>query len=132
MKRHAGSGLPAIHELRKVVRKDAEYLTRVVVKDGPTIQVIPCADIVCITAEDDYVNIRSTEGSVLKHQSLAGLEESLDPDKFVRIHRCSMVNIERLDRIELLARDKYVAVLQDGTELRISRSGHQRLKELLG
>jgi two-component system LytT family response regulator len=94
--------------------------------------VIPCRDVTSICAEDDYVNIRSGSGSVLKHQTIASLEESLDPEKFVRIHRGSIINLEKLARIELLERDHYEAVLLDGQRLRISRAGHQRLRELLG
>ena len=56
----------------------------------------------------------------------------LDPKKFVRIHRSYIVNLERIARIEPYTKDSRVAVLTDGTQLPVSRSGHARLKELLG
>ena len=53
------------------------------------------------------------------------------PDRFVRIHRRYLLNVSRLARIEQLATDSRAAVLADGTELPISRSGYARLRELL-
>ena len=63
---------------------------------------------------------------------VVGLEQQLDPERFVRIHRSTIVNVERIDRIELMAKDRYVCCLHDGTQLRISRAGHKRLKAALG
>lgn len=132
VRRNFSGGLPGLDQLRRTLRPDEKYLSRIVVRDGAAVSVIPCRDVTSICAEDDYVNIRSGSGSVLKHQTIASLEESLDPEKFVRIHRGSIINLEKLARIELLERDHYEAVLLDGQRLRISRAGHQRLRELLG
>jgi two-component system LytT family response regulator len=132
VRRNFAGGLPDVDQLRRTLRPDEKYLHRIVVRDGAAVSVIPCREITSICAEDDYVNIRCAQGSLLKHQTIASLEESLDPEKFVRIHRGSIINLEKLGRIELIERDHYVAVLQDGQELRISRAGHQRLRELLG
>ena len=49
----------------------------------------------------------------------------------MRVHRSYVLNIERLARLELYAKDSYLAVLQDGKQIPVSRSGHARLKELL-
>jgi len=59
------------------------------------------------------------------------VEQQLDPDRFVRIHRAYVVNIERIEKIELYAKDSRVAILRDGTRLPVSRSGYARLRELL-
>jgi two-component system LytT family response regulator len=55
----------------------------------------------------------------------------LDPARFVRVHRPHVLNIERLERLELDAKDGHLAMLKDGKELPVSRAGHARLKELL-
>jgi two-component system LytT family response regulator len=132
VRRNFAGGLPEVGQLRRTLRPDEKYLHRIVVRDGSAVSVIPCREITSICAEDDYVNIRSSCGSVLKHQTIASLEESLDPEKFVRIHRGSIINLEKLGRIELMERDHYEAILQDGQRLRISRAGHARLRELVG
>jgi two-component system LytT family response regulator len=60
------------------------------------------------------------------------VENQLDPKRFVRIHRSYIVNLERIARIEPYTKDSRVAVLNDGTQLPVSRSGHAKLKSLLG
>lgn len=113
-------------------RPEEAHLTRIVIKDGPDIVIIPERDIDYIRAEDDYVSVHSGERSFLKHQTMASLERSLDPAHFVRIHRSAIVRLDRIKRIELHTKDRYIAILEDGTTLPISRSGHRRLKGLLG
>ena len=55
----------------------------------------------------------------------------LDPARFVRIHRSYVLNVERLARLALYAKDSRVAFLKDGKELPVSRAGYARLRELL-
>ena len=55
----------------------------------------------------------------------------LDPRRFVRIHRSYVLNIDRIARLELYARDSRVVVLGDGRQLPVSRAGYARLKELM-
>jgi two-component system LytT family response regulator len=67
-----------------------------------------------------------------KQQTLTEIEAQLDPARFVRIHRSFLLNVERLARIEPYAKDSWLAILQDGTRLPLSRAGYQRLRELIG
>ena len=62
---------------------------------------------------------------------LAELEKSLDPDRFLRVHRSYLLNLDRIDRIELYAKDSRVAILRDGTRIPVSRSGYSRFRERL-
>jgi two-component system LytT family response regulator len=66
-----------------------------------------------------------------KLKRLSQLESELDSGRFIRTHRSYLINLDRLDRLELYAKDSYVAILQDGTRLPVSRSGYARLRELL-
>jgi len=84
-----------------------------------------------IEAQDDYVAFRVGGRMLLKEQTLGELERRLDPRRFVRIHRSYLLNIERLARVELYAKDSRIAILSDGTKLPVSRSGYQRLQGLL-
>ena len=63
----------------------------------------------------------------LKEQTLAQVEASLDPAKFVRIHRSFVLNLDRLARVELDARENRIAILADGRRLPVSRAGYTRL-----
>ncbi len=106
-------------------------LERVLVKDGSKVHVIPSDKIDFIEAEDDYVSIKSEGKSHLKQQRMSELEKILDPAKFVRVHRSSIINIERIARIELYAKDSRMAILKDGTKILISRAGYDKLKKML-
>jgi two-component system, LytTR family, response regulator len=107
-------------------------LTRVVVKDGVTVTILPVEKIDFIKAEDDYVLLRSGGRDHLKKQTLASLEESLPKERFVRIHRSYLLNLERLARVDSSDGGGGMARLADGTSLPVSRAGAQRLKTLLG
>ena len=84
-----------------------------------------------VEASDDAILIATAGVKLKKQQPIGELAAQLDPDRFVRIHRAYVVNIERIEKIELYAKDSRVAILRDGTRLPVSRSGYQRLRELL-
>ncbi|HEY1147983.1 MAG TPA: LytTR family DNA-binding domain-containing protein, partial [Pseudoduganella sp.] len=104
---------------------------RVLIRDGARVHVIPAEKIAYIEAQDDYVQIHSEGKAYLKNQRMAELEEQLDADKFIRIHRSYLVNIECVARIEQASKDSHQAVLHDGTRLAISRSGYQRIRAVM-
>jgi two-component system LytT family response regulator len=106
-------------------------IERILVKDGSKVHIIPVDRIDYIKAEDDYVSIKSEGKSHLKQQRMTELERTLDNTKFVRVHRSYILNIERIARIELYAKDSRLAILKDGTKLLISRSGYDKLKVML-
>jgi two-component system LytT family response regulator len=119
-------------ELAAAARAPGQHLERIVVKDGTRVQIIPIAKLDYVEAQDDYIGLRSEKKTYLKQQTISSLEAQLDPGRFVRIHRSYIVNLERIARIEPYTKDSRVAVLHDGSQLPVSRSGHGRLKELLG
>lgn len=113
------------------VRSNDQPLERLLIREGSKVHVIPVEKIDYIEAQDDYVLVRSDGKSHLKQHRLSDLEESLDPSQFVRIHRKYILNVNRLARIELYAKDSRVAILKDGTRLQVSRAGYDKLKKLL-
>ena len=122
---------PPPQAIASEARRRTRPLERILVRDGPRVHVIPAARIDCIEAQDDYVGIRSGGKTYLKQETMASLEDLLDPGRFIRIHRSYILNIERLARLELLAKDNRVAILTDGSQLPVSRTGYERLKPLL-
>jgi two-component system, LytTR family, response regulator len=110
----------------------AERPERIVVKDGPRVHVIPLDKLDYVEAQDDYVALHSAGKTYLKQQPIASLEASLDPARFIRIHRSAIVNLERVARIEPYGKESRIAILQDGARLPISRSGYARLMEAMG
>jgi len=122
---------PKPADVRASARRPGELLERVVIRDGTQVHVVPVDRIDYIEAQDDYVAFRTGGKMLLKEQTMADVETSLDPRRFVRIHRSYVLNVERLSRVELYAKDSRVAILTDGTKLPVSRAGYQRLQQLL-
>lgn len=104
---------------------------RVLIRDGADVHVLPVDAIDYVEAQDDYVAFASGGRQYLKDQTLAAVERTLDPARFVRIHRSYVLNVDRIAKVELYAKDSRVAILRDGTRLPVSRAGYARLSELL-
>jgi two-component system LytT family response regulator len=106
-------------------------LERILIRDGTRVQVIPTASIDYIEAQDDYVQVCAAGRAWLKSQRLAELEEQLDPGAFVRVHRSYIVSLAAIERIEQVGKDSHCAVLRGGARIPVSRSGYQKLRELM-
>jgi len=104
---------------------------RVLIRDGANVHVLPVDKIDYVEAQDDYVAFKSEGKQYLKDQTLSAVEETLDPARFVRIHRSYILNIDRISKVELYAKDSRMAILRDGTRLPVSRAGYARLSQLL-
>lgn len=106
-------------------------LDRILVRAGSKVHVVAAGDLDYAEARDDAVRLVAGGRDLIKPQTLSDLEGRLDPGRFVRIHRSYLLNLDRLARVELYAKDSRVAILRDGTRLPLSRAGWSRLRELL-
>jgi len=129
-RRRRGVPMP-VPELTAAAHAQAGPQNRVLVRDGAKVHVIPMEKIDYACAQDDYVSLRVEGKDYLKEQTLAELHAGLDPARFVRIHRSYVLNLDRLSRLELYAKDSRLAILVDGTQLPVSRAGYAKLKERL-
>jgi len=111
--------------------REGSAIDRLLIRDRSHVHVIPVDQIDYIEAQDDYVSIRAAGRSYLKEQTLGELEEQLAAKGFLRIHRRFILNVSRLAKIELSEKDSRIAILNDKTELPISRSGYAKLRDLL-
>lgn len=108
------------------------YQHRIVVKDNGLIRIIPAQDIHYVEANDDYVRIVTKDGSYLKKSTLSHVENTLDPEQFVRVHRSYIIPVSQLLRIEPYEKESHIALLQCGAKVTVSKSGMTKLKVLLG
>jgi two-component system LytT family response regulator len=106
-------------------------LERILIRDGSRVQVIRAAQIDYIEAQDDYVQVVAAGRAWLKSQRLAELEAQLDPGAFLRVHRSFIVSLAAIERIEPSGKDGHCALLRGGTRIPVSRSGYQKLRELM-
>jgi len=105
-------------------------ISRILVRYGLEVFIIPVDEITYIQAEDDYVRIFTPGKSYLKQERMNRLEQTLDPRTFCRIHRSYILNINYLTKIEPHSKDSKVAILKNKTSLPISRSGYDQLMKL--
>ena len=120
-----------VEELVNDARPRTGPLERVLIRDGAHVHVVPVEKIDFVEAQDDYVCFKAEGKDYLKDQTMGALEAQLDPARFVRIHRSYLLNIERIARVELYAKDSRIAILRDGRRLPVSRAGYARLAKLL-
>ena len=85
-----------------------------------------------IGAERNYIRVYAGGRAHLLRESLTSIEAGLDPSMFCRIHRSTIVNIDRIQSIESTFRGEYVVVLRDRTKLASGRSYREALHALLG
>lgn len=110
----------------------AQSTNRIVLKDNGRIRIIPLAEVLMLEADDDYVKIITKDGSFMKKVTLTHYEETLPAAQFVRIHRSFMVNVAEVTRIDPYEKTSHIVVTKSGHKLQVSKSGYQKLKEVLG
>ncbi|HVZ95770.1 MAG TPA: response regulator [Chitinophagaceae bacterium] len=125
----AGTSLQPVID---TVSKSVAQQSRIVVRDGNKIKIIPLSQVQYIEAADDYVKIMTAAGSFLKKQTMNFFEQSLSIYQFIRIHRSFIVNTQFITRIDVHEKDSHVLLLSTGAGLPVSKSGYAKLKEALG
>jgi two-component system LytT family response regulator len=117
---------------RLIEHMEGEGRDRILLKSSGEIIFLKTSEIDWIEAEGDYVKFHVAGRTHLMRGTMAALEERLDPTRFIRIHRSTIVNADRLRKLSPSFEGEYAVVLQDGTKLRLSRGYHDRIKALLG
>ena len=106
-------------------------ISRILVRDGSNVHIIPTNKIISIEAQDDYVSFVTSKTSYLKNERISRLEELLDKTNFCRIHRSYIINVNHLSKIEQSTKDSKIAILRNGKSLPISKTGYTKLVQFL-
>ena len=126
-------GTPGANPAGAAASERRRAVDRIVVKGAGRVRLLPVDQIAWIEAEGMYVTIHTRAGATHLHRALLGaLESSLDARRFVRIHRSSIVNIDVVSELRQDAHGDYIALLRDGTEVRVGRRFLSRLRTRLG
>jgi two-component system LytT family response regulator len=102
--------------------KAGQWLSRIPIKDKNGIVFVPVDGILWIEAADKYVELHTGDRTYLARQTIQRLEESLDPTRFVRIHRSTIVRKAAVRGLHPLFHGDYLVRLDNGTELMLSRN----------
>ncbi|HKG58606.1 MAG TPA: LytTR family DNA-binding domain-containing protein [Pyrinomonadaceae bacterium] len=116
---------------RKGSNRDARYLTRLMIKASSRMMLLKVDEIDFIEADGNYAKLHAGRKTHLLREKMNDLEGRLDPAKFVRIHRSIIVNLERIKEMHPHFNGDYVVVLEDGRQLRLSRTRREQLEARL-
>ena len=114
------------------VAGEPKYLDRIVIKNRGRISFVRTDNIDFIQAAGNYAELRVDSESHLLRRTMQILEGQLDPQKFARIHRSTIVNLSRIKELQSSFGGDYVVVMNSGARLTLSRSYRERLNGLLG
>lgn len=112
--------------------KAKKYLERIVVKSSGRVFFIKTEEIDWIEAAGNYLKLHVGRDAHLIRETMQSIEAKLDPEKFFRIHRSTLVQIDRIKELHPLFGGDYAVILRNGTELNLSRNYRERLPELFG
>jgi two-component system LytT family response regulator len=105
------------------------YLDRLMIKSGGRVFFVKVADIDWIEAADNYVRLHCGKDTHLIRETLNSVEANLDPAQFARIHRSSIVNLDRVQEMHQGVSRGYIVLLKNGTRLKLSPWYRDRLEE---
>jgi two-component system LytT family response regulator len=123
---------PGIVTLLQELKTQPARLERIVIKINGRVFLLKTDEIDWIEAQGKYVVIHAGKAAHLIREGMNALELKLDQAKFVRIHKSSIVNIDRIQQLQSWFHGDYRVILKDGTQLTLSRRYRQNLNELLG
>jgi two-component system LytT family response regulator len=138
--RHAAERIRAQHEngrqdrllaLLEDIENARPRRARLPIRTGGRVVFLPAVEIDYVEAADNYVKIHTRGETHVVRQTLQHMEESLPPATFVRIHRSTIVNVERIREIQPWFGGEHLVQMQDGTRLHTSRRYRARLEALL-
>ena len=119
-------------ELVQDLKPNAQKLERFVIKSGGRVFFVRASEIDWIEAAGNYVKLHVGAETHLFRETMNDLEVRLDPERFLRIHRSRIVNIERIKELQPWFNGEYVVFLKNGTRLTLSRSYRDKLQDRLG
>lgn len=113
------------------LRSPSPHRSRFAVKSSGRIYFVPVEEVDRVEAAGKYVRLHAGGEVHLHRASISQVETELDPRRFVRIHRSTIVNVHRIKELQPLFHGEFAVILTDGTELTLSRGYRGKLAELL-
>lgn len=130
--RVAGTLDDRLVSLLEDLKPGPRFLDRILVKTGGRVLIVKSDDIDWIEAAGNYLRLHVGRERHLLRETMAGLERQLDPKVFVRIHRSTIVNLDRITAFEPALHGDYIVALRDGRALTLTRTYRQKVEEVLG
>lgn len=114
-------------------RSDEEYLERIPVRKAKEIRIVPAATVAYVKSDGPYAELHTADGSThLIRESMKSLEKQLNPSRFCRIHRSTIINLDFVESVEPNYKDRYVVRLVTGERLDVSRRRRETFEDRFG
>lgn len=127
-----GTATPPLEEAPSARPTASRHLERIAVEMRGQVRVLPVERVDYFSAEGNYVRIQAGEETFLINDTLSSLDERLDPEHFFRIHRSTIVQMDRVEALLTSPGGDYAVRLRDGTRLKVARGRRDLLAERLG
>lgn len=124
------STIPAFDKLIKQLQPQ-KPLERLIVRKRDHLQMVSVGDILWIEAQEDYVQIHTAKHKHLLLQRLGDLQDKLPADRFLRIHRSTIVNLDAVKEIHPWSSGRFLLRLSNGSEIETSKSGAKLIREMM-
>jgi two-component system LytT family response regulator len=121
-----------LRALLREMKSPPPYRERLMIRGTGRFYLLPVADIDWIEASGNYARLHVGKEHHLLRETLSNLERELDPNRFCRIHRGTIVNLDRVSEIQPWTRGDQIVILRDGTRLTLSARHRENLEERLG
>jgi two-component system LytT family response regulator len=113
-------------------KNEPEYLERLLIRKGERMVLVRLDEVDWIDGAGNYLELHAGKTTYLLRHTLSGLESRLDPHAFLRIHRSTIVNVDRISELHPTFAGDYVVTLRDGTQLSLSRTYRGKVEQLAG
>lgn len=128
-----GDKIAGVIEFTQANKKPIQrFASKIPIRETGRIYFIQTETIDWIEAADQYVQIHCGDKSFLLRESMNEMEQQLNPQLFFRIHRSTIINLTRIQELQPFFKGDYIVVLQDGTQLKLTRSRKEAFQEALG
>ncbi|MFL6299392.1 MAG: LytR/AlgR family response regulator transcription factor [Terriglobales bacterium] len=118
-------------QLLRALRAKTSPSQRLVIKSGSRMLFLHPEKIEWVEAEKDYVRLHAGKENHLVRETMNDIEKKLQSERFVRVHRSTIVNLDHVREMKPLPSGEYDISMRDGTQLRLSRGYRARLMDLL-
>jgi two-component system, LytTR family, response regulator len=115
----------------KELTNEARYLERFSIKNGETVVFVRAEDVESIEAEGNYVRLNLASSSYMLRDTLSSIEAQIDPGTFARIHRSTIVNMDRIKELQNWSKGEYRVVLKSGACHTLSRGYREHFDKLM-
>lgn len=120
-----------LQSLLKQIGKERRYASRILIKSSRQTVLLPVDEIDWVGAAGNYLEVHAGSKSYLLRERMNSFEQKLNPDTFARIHRSTIINLNRVKTMQVLYNDDHLVILHNGEKLRMSRGYFDKLASRL-